>query len=253
MLSRSAFAAAFLVATVAHATPCTDAFEGASQASQAGHLLAARQALITCSAQTCPQAMRPLCIAEFARVDARIPTIVVSAVDARGADIVDASVSVDGAAVAGALDGKALPLDPGKHVVRVERSGGVAEQVIVAREGEQARPVRLTLASTAVVTGEARRPVPASVWVTTATTLVAAGIWIGFGTSGLLQKGDLDTCKGHCTPAAVASAMTAFNVADVAGAVTIVGLALDLVLFLTRRTVITPAVTASGLGARVTF
>jgi hypothetical protein len=83
-------------------------------------------------------------VARLVELDAALPTVVFSA-RADGHDVTDARVLLDGEAVASALDGHAVALDPGNHVVRFERTGGgVSEVRLVAREGEKNRSVSAT-------------------------------------------------------------------------------------------------------------
>jgi hypothetical protein len=90
--------------------------------------------------------------------------VVIHAVDAAGGDIVGARAVVDGARLDGALDGRAVAIDPGEHTLRVEAEAGArfVEQRIVIREGERDRLLPLRFLEGA----DARpRPVPAGAWV----------------------------------------------------------------------------------------
>ncbi|HEY1959632.1 MAG TPA: hypothetical protein VGH28_28680 [Polyangiaceae bacterium] len=255
LIGRRLGALAFLtVASAAHATPCTAAFATASQRAVEGRLVEAREALIACSSESCPPAMRPICTANLVKLEARVPSIVVAAVGEDGTDVVGATLAIDGKS-AGAVDGKAREVDPGPHAIRVQAGDASATVSIVAREGERDRVVRVVMARPLRATppvASSRRPVPASVWITSGVALVSAGIWAGFGITGLAKKSDLDACKGHCAPSDVASTVTAFNVADVAGAIAVVALAVDLILFWTRPAVTQPS-RGESMGARWFF
>lgn len=105
-------------------------------------LLAARAQFLACSRDACPGVIKKDCIDALAAVDRRTPSVVVRAKDAKGEDLVVVQVDVDGARVAESLDGKALPLDPGVHEVRLSTAG---EEPVVQRlvlvEGERERAV----------------------------------------------------------------------------------------------------------------
>src|SRR5262249_44195087 len=101
-------------------------------------------------------------------VDAALPTIVLQAtVD--GQDVHDVEVTLDGERLERGLDGLAVEVDPGPHVVRFMRSAGVAtdskggnalDMRFVAREGEKTRPVsgsfRTPAVAIAPLKGEAK-------------------------------------------------------------------------------------------------
>ena len=53
------------------------------------------------------------------------PTIIIDAKDEVGHDVGDVTVLVDDAMVAAEIDGKAIPLDPGPHTVRLQRRATV--------------------------------------------------------------------------------------------------------------------------------
>ena len=110
----------------------------------------ARASYLACSAAACPEVLREDCSRSLVALDGAIPTVVFSARGDHGHDVTDARVLLDGEAVSSALDGHAVALDPGTHVVRFERAGGgVSEMRIVAREGEKNRSVSATFITSA--------------------------------------------------------------------------------------------------------
>jgi hypothetical protein len=120
---------------------CVGQLDRAQSLQTARKLREARASYVSCSAVACPELVREDCSRSLVELDATIPTVVFSA-RADGHDVTDARVLLDGEAVASALDGHAVALDPGSHVVRFERSGGgVSEVRLVAREGEKNRAV----------------------------------------------------------------------------------------------------------------
>jgi hypothetical protein len=125
---------------------CTQASEAGLSAKHSGHLVAAHTALLGCVRDVCPKVMRDDCAQQLATVDAATPSIVFGATDASGKDLLDVRVSIDGTVATSHLDGKAVPLDPGKHVLRFEADGlEPQDQEILAREGEKNRNVTVHL------------------------------------------------------------------------------------------------------------
>ena len=143
----------------ATATPkaeCVGQLDRAQSLQTARKLRDARASYLACSADTCPDLVREDCARSLVELDRAMPTVVFSA-RADGRDVTDARVLLDGEAVATALDGHAVALDPGNHVARFERAGGgVFEVKLVAREGEKSRAVSATF-----VTGNAPADKPA--------------------------------------------------------------------------------------------
>ena len=137
---------------------CVSALDEAQASRAARKLLAARASYVMCSHEACPDMIRDDCTKGLREVDEAIPTLVLS-VSIDGKDATDAKATLDGERLAGGLDGRALPVDPGPHVARFERPGsGAVEVKIVAREGEKNRLVSGTFAlphaEAAVVKGE---------------------------------------------------------------------------------------------------
>lgn len=140
---------------------CVAALDEAQASRAARKLLAARASYVTCSHEACPDMIRDDCSKGLREVDEAIPTLVLSA-SIDGKDATDAKAILDGERLAGGLDGRAIPVDPGPHVARFERPGsGAVEVKIVAREGEKNRLVSATFAvprpEAAQVKGEGSR------------------------------------------------------------------------------------------------
>src|SRR5215468_641818 len=83
------------------------------------------------------------CSQWLSEVEARIPTVVLSARDTSGRDLVKIVVTtVDGATVASRLDGRAIELEPGEQVfVFVAPDGARREKRVLVREGEKNQSV----------------------------------------------------------------------------------------------------------------
>ena len=126
---------------------CVGQLDRAQSLQSARKLRDARASYLACSAAACPELVREDCSKSLVELDSAIPTIVFAA-RADGRDVTDVRVLLDGEAVASALDGHAVALDPGAHVVRFERAGGgVSEVRVVAREGEKNRAVSAAFVS----------------------------------------------------------------------------------------------------------
>ncbi len=141
---------------------CLDANGQAQTLRDARRLVDAREQLRICARAECPRVVRSDCVTWLAEVEKALPTVVLSAKDATGKDVREATVTVDGKALATRLDGQALAVDPGPHTFRFERAdGAAATQQVVIRDGEKARAVSVVLAAGAPV-APVPVPVPAS-------------------------------------------------------------------------------------------
>jgi hypothetical protein len=120
---------------------CLDASEQGQKLRDGGAYLGARQRFIACAAEQCPGEVRKTCVAWLEDLDKLVPTVVFAA-SAKGHDVTDVRVSVDGNVVAERIDGKPVALDPGEHRFRFERSGEQpVDESVVVRAGEKERLV----------------------------------------------------------------------------------------------------------------
>jgi hypothetical protein len=240
---------------------CFDAAENGQTLRAAHKLIEARDQFRLCAAATCPAATQTDCGAWVTEVDKSIPTVVLSAKDATGNDVLEVNVSVDDAALTTKLDGTSIPVNPGAHDFRFQWADGTTRdrQVLVA-EGEKDKLVLVSLvpqggvpaasppaptstAPVAPVAAPAPKPV-ASPW--RGIGWVAGGVGVGglalgavFTGITIADKGAAgcsDTTKTCTNYGALTSAQ---SVAPVAGAGLIVGGALvvagaALVLFTPR-------------------
>jgi hypothetical protein len=173
------------------------ASEAAQTLLDAHKLLAAREKLLLCTRTSCPTVIKRDCDELLSRADRTIPTVVLSTKDATGHDVLRAQVFLDGIAVPDALSGRAIPLDPGGHVLRVERLGSLAVELpIVAREGEHDRVVAVQLlpASSAVAPPlSSASTVPGWLpWTLGGVGVISLGTFVALAATGQSQY---DTCK----------------------------------------------------------
>lgn len=112
---------------------CAKSFEDGQRLRREGKLRAARKELVICAADACPEIIAPACGKWLVEVDAAMPTIVVVARGPKGDQIGDVKVLVDGEVVTTSLDGRPLPIDPGKHRMRYETAGAepIEDDVII--------------------------------------------------------------------------------------------------------------------------
>lgn len=120
---------------------CVAAYEKTQTLRDQGKLLDARKQAVVCSAPACPSQAIKDCVQWLAAIDASLPTVVLMALDPAGAETLDVRVTVDGQALAAKLDGKAVALDPGQHVLRFEMAGAEAvEQKAASSSPAPAQP-----------------------------------------------------------------------------------------------------------------
>jgi hypothetical protein len=191
---------------------CASASETAQHLRNQTKLRAARAELLQCARRVCPAIVRNDCEHWLAEIDAELPTVIFAAQDEAGRDLVDVRVIVDGAMTKEALDGKAVAIDPGSHVVRYERGGGGStEEKIVINQGEknrvlatrfvrpatpEATPPHETSTSTPTPTSTftpgVERSLPTGFYVAGAVGLVSLGAFTVLSIKG---QSDYDACR----------------------------------------------------------
>lgn len=145
MRTRSVALAITLLSAVAHAEPtavCLSANEKAQQLRSEKHFREAAEQLRVCSQSSCPSAVQRDCAQWLREVEASLPTITFAAKDAKGRDLFDVTVDVDGKNVLKSLDGSAIPIDPGRHSVTFRHDGEITQEVLIT-EGEKARRIEV--------------------------------------------------------------------------------------------------------------
>jgi hypothetical protein len=249
---------------------CDASFSSAPDLVKQGRLRAARDALLRCSSEPCPAAMRPLCAEDLRQLEPRVPTVVLIAKGADGFDLANVRVTEAGQTIQERLDGRAVEMDPGAHSLQFERQGSDPVVVsVLVHEGEKARQVVATFSNGAApppavsalptpptpaaavgVPASATRPVPWTVYAVGGGALAATGTFAYFGLHGLSQRSVLDACRGSCDHDSVQAARTSLALADASWIVAAIGYAAAATLFLTRPTV-TATVGAGRDGAMV--
>ena len=109
-------------------------------------MLVARSDLLLCSRASCPAAIQADCVDWLEEVMRSLPSVVVTA-HARGRDVANVKVSVDGKLVAESLSGAALEVDPGQHVFHFESAPWPpVERAILVSESVKGRAIDIEFA-----------------------------------------------------------------------------------------------------------
>jgi hypothetical protein len=190
---------------------CIEANESSIQLRAAHELLAAREKSLQCAGEGCPEIVRDACRRRVDQVNAAIPTIVFEVKDGAGRDLV-AQVTVDAAPIAGAVQGAAIPLDPGEHAFVFEAAGWPpVTRSFILREGEKDRREAVVIGPPATVFGppavtpDARQGADgASAWSGQKTAALVAG---GGGVAalavgavfGLMARASWSSSQSECT------------------------------------------------------
>jgi hypothetical protein len=125
---------------------CSDAYGKAQRLRGANELVSAREQLRICARPTCTKFIARDCTAWLVDVEARLPSIVLFARDASGAELTQITVSMDGSVIAEQLDGHAIEVDGGQHAFTfVFPDGTKIDQSYVVIEGQRAQRVGITV------------------------------------------------------------------------------------------------------------
>lgn len=257
-----------LSARVAFADPvskqdCFDAYERAQEARQSSHFRVARKQIEICTNAACPAIARTDCTNWLGDIDRLQPSIKLAVRGPQG-DIKDASVSLDGEAIAseGTID-----VDPGDHQLRVEASGmRRLERKISVLVGQKAQRVEVTLERDA---GGGSVPPPPPPPTTTTRPSLALPLVLGgvgllglgafgyFGLSGKADEDELKKCKPICAQSSVDDVKRSYIIADVGLGVGVLALGAATYLLLSRpaaeapRTAVSPWLTPNTSGLSV--
>jgi len=233
---------------------CLAASDQGQNLRDSGKYSGAREAFQTCSRDVCPAIVRRDCLRWLADLENTMPSVVVSAKDDKGNDLVDVTVTVDGKPLVAKLDGKPILVDPGDHVFRYEAAGYPAvEGHVLVHAGEKSRVLDVQFgggagAGAAAGAGATPPPAQATPEAPHSGSIVPAAIFGGvavvafaseavFGLSGLSQRSS-DLSSGGCAPSCSASEkssiQTKFLIADISMGVGIVSAAAAAYLFFTR-------------------
>jgi hypothetical protein len=205
-------------------TACVQAHVQAQRLRREGKLALAQAALGACARDACPTLVRRDCAAWAEAWAAAMPSIVIDARDGAGGEIVDARLWIDGVLRAGRLDGRAIELDPGEHLVAIESAAGRASGRVLVREGERLRPVRLVAGGSASADASPAGLYPhPALWVLASITATATVGFVTFALLGKAKESDLERCAPECEPADVTAMRELYLGADVSLGFTVAG------------------------------
>lgn len=206
---------------------CVATYEQAQRHRNHGEMIEAREALMVCSRDHCPDIARTDCTTWLAEVRRDIPTVVVGARFPDGRDAIDVTVSLDGKPFAMQLDGRPVEVNPGIHTLRFEAAGRPpVEERVSFRVGERNRRVVVTIPDP-----PAPPPPPQSSLQIPTVSYVLGGVGVlglvgfgYFGATGLSKESDLDRCKPTCPSGEVDAVRTRYLAGDISLAVGLVAL-----------------------------
>ena len=233
------------IAYAQDAAACKDGYDRSQVLRDAGKLVDARKLLQQCSSANCSAFVQKECVGWLEDVEARLSSVILSAKNGAGADLVDVAVSIDGKDGPRKLDGRALDIDPGEHtfVFQLE-DGKKAEQRVWIRERERGKSVAVTMGTPDATAGAPGKPValpaeqaPASgggsplklvgfIAAGVGVAGLAVGTIFGLKASSKLSAPQCDTSSKMCDPGVVSDAKSAATVSTIgfiAGAVLVAG------------------------------
>ena len=213
----------------AEANACGAAYEEAQVARSESRLRAARDHLATCMRAECPEFVRNDCARWLNEVELALPSIVLVA-KSGAIELEDVQVSIDGAPLRDRIDGKAVTVDPGRHVLHFEAAGRAPVDVeVIVHEGDKNRMVEATFANNQPKSAP-RAPAEHAPAIqahnrTLPYALFGVGMLglAGFTTFALLGNSDKHGLESRCAPdcpnAEVSTLHTKYVVADVSLAI----------------------------------
>ena len=213
------------------------------QLQRAGKLLAARDRFAACARKTCPAEIVQDCTRWEQQIASTVPSVVLVARDAKGRDLVDVEVAIDGQAGV-AVSARAVDLDPGSHrfVFRRQRSADVVVELLL-REGERDRPVAATFgvpasprpAAIEEPVGPPSRPVPLGAWIAGGVGVLGFASFATFGALGVSDRAS-SGCDVGCSQSSKSHVDVELRVADVSLGAGVVALGIATWIYLTRPT-----------------
>jgi hypothetical protein len=238
---------------------CVEAYDRAQILKKESKLREARETLLVCSNNACPAATRNDCVPWLAEVEASTPTVSFAVRDESGHDVVGARVVIDGTFDKDASEGRAVPIDPGNHTVRIETSDGrKAEDVFSARASEKNRLVTVALKAIEkpAVPPTTPPPEPEPEKRSLVLPIVLGGVGVlGIGAAfffGFGAKSDAEDLRKSCAPNCKDSDLdpvhTKLLASDIGLGVGVVALAAAAYLLLSPPATVTPG--AKGVAIR---
>jgi hypothetical protein len=230
------------------ADACFTAAERAQPLMKDKRFREARAELEMCARDVCPRVARTDCRDWLSEVALEQPSIVIVAHEVNPRheirDVVGVHALIDGGITIDKVDATPVPLDPGRHRVRIERPGlEPLEQNIEIREGEKSRVLNFYWQTTWVAPRRSpetqadtrtARPTPGSVFLLGVLGLAATGAGTYLEISGLTKRSSFSSCAPDCSASAVDNALDTTRAGDITLGVGIAMLAGASLIYLTR-------------------
>ena len=200
---------------------CFDAHEAAQIARKHGALLRARGHLAICGQNRCPGSVQRDCVGWAVELAAQQPSYVVAVVGDDGADLVGASITVDGAEIT--RGSTAIEIDPGVHRLHVVVAGRApVDQPFEMREGERGKRVVVAVPGPRTRPAETTRLRPLT-YALGGVAAVALGSFIGFAVIGKTHEHAVaDSCGDRCSDARVDGIRHLYLAADISLGISVV-------------------------------
>jgi hypothetical protein len=222
-------ATAMLMAAVSRADDkavCLEATERGQSLRASHKLVEARKQFLACARPQCPTIVQQTCGGWLTEIEKSLPSVVITAKDAGGADLVDVTVTVDGAPFVTKLDGEAVPVDPGRHVFRFSTAAGTTlERPAVIKEGAKDQGLAVVLGNPAAAQGAPWKTVGWALGGVGVVGLVvgaiSGGVAISENSSAHCDATGHDCLAGPLSSAR--SAATASDVGFIAGGILVAG------------------------------
>jgi hypothetical protein len=243
---------------------CVAAYEKTQTLRKQNKLIESREQALICARDKCPKLVKADCAKWIEEVTGSQPTLVFTAHDARGHDRADVKVILDGAPLTEQL-GQEVTVDPGPHTIRFEAPNSLpAEQSVVVRAGEKARPVTVTFSDPAPATeaprpnpgkeSSDRRPIPLLVPVLGVAGLAAAGVGAFLVVDSSSRLDDLrGKCAPHCEQSDVDTLNLRYRIAAASIGVGAIAVGVAVWLFVTRPRAASSTVGLSPSGVALRF
>lgn len=125
---------------------CAAAAEKGQELRDQSKLVEARASLVRCAQSSCPKLIRGDCEKWLPEIEARIPTVVLRAIDDTGGDLASVKVERNGGPWLDKIDGSAVQVNPGAIKLRLSAEGfePVEKEVVVA-EGQRGRIIEIRM------------------------------------------------------------------------------------------------------------
>lgn len=236
------------------ADACFTAAERAQPLMRDKRFREARADLEMCARDVCPKVARADCREWLSEVALEQPTLVIAPREVNAErDTRDVTgpvrAVIDGGIIVDRVDATPVPLDPGKHRVRLERQGfPPLEQNVDLHESEKSHILpfywQASWSTTTTTDGATEtnpqtaehksRPTSPAIYAMGAVGLAATGVGAYLEITGLGKRSNLEQCRPHCLQGDVDSALNTTRAGDITLGVGLAVLAVSAILYATR-------------------